>query len=458
MNMYDWDENLIKNALESVKTPDFDIVKGVEARMKSKKGIARRGIVLGFLAACFMVVTVAAAAYVSTGSDLLRTFFSGGTIYLEEHVQTPGEYVTDGRYVLTVEQTLATTHQALVIFSVEALTYDAIAVLNATCENGFSTFMGMDTIDFGPADRQTLAHNGSTVLFGGWSQHEIVERRTDTKRYFAIAASDMVNENGEDFFIRLNKMADAQKIIISMVTNIETHEFVLTCAIGEYAVLRLTPLGLTLERTVSGEGDILANMVSGLYFRTSDGEINTFNQLLRKDAIKLVEWSEYGNEYIRYEMVALFREITSMTELAGIILGNVEHDVNDTTLTTPFTPDSTIQQFMMQPYLMGHLWIPLEELCKQIGAYFRWDSEANTATVVYRNSTFVIEVDSSIIIRNGESIDLLSDDTTFMSQDSGVIVSSRLFDLMGIGVTAINQFDEYWNARPLSEWMWIVMP
>jgi len=460
MKKLDRDEMLIKNALENVCTPDFDIVEGVEERMKMKpiKGIARKGILMGFLAACFMVVTVAAATYVNTGSDFLRTFFAGDTAYLEEHVQTSGEYVTDGRYVLTLEQSLATIHQALVIFSVEALTNDAIAELNAQCENGFYTFIGMDTTSFGPVSRLSPFHANCTVQFGGWSQREITERRTETKRYFAIAVDSMVNEEGVDFFIRLNKMTNPQEIIIPMSTSIDTHEFTLNCATGEAAILRFTPLGLTLERTVSSEGDLFANIISGLHFRMLNGEVYTFSQLLRINSVGQIDFGSYDREYDRRKLTATFREITSMSEFASIILDNVEHNIH-TGQTSLFARHAAIEQFVMQPYIYGHMWIPLEELSQNIGADFRWDSNINTATIVYRNSTFVLEVNSTIILINGMVYDLQHDeDMTFMSEDGRVIASSRLFDLMGIGVVAINQFDDNWNVRPVSEWQWIVMP
>jgi len=382
--------------------------------------------------------TTSVFAYVNVGSDFLRHFFTGDTAYLEPFVQTSGEYAADDGFVLTVEQTLVTAQQALVIFSVEALTDEAAAALHA------DTFMGMDTFDFGPAG------NGN-AHFGGWMIRDLTERNTDTKRYFAITVSDMSNENEVDFFIRLNKMTDAQKIIIPMQTNIETYAFVLACASGEDAVLQFTPLGISLERTVDTNGDMTLGAIGGLYFRMADGEIATFNQLLRKHGI----WSMSDG---RVELTAMFREIVSISEFAAIILDGVEYSIADTSITAPFVPDPTTQPFELQPYLRGHLWIPLEELSKHIGASFSRDAAANTATVEYRGQTFEIVADSTIIVRNGEIIDFDDEmDATFVSEDGRLMVSSRLFDLMGLGVVAVN-FDDDWNLLPLYEWMWIVIP
>ena len=461
MKNIDWDETIIKNALKSVHTPDFDIVKGVKERMNMKpnKRIARKGIVMGFLAACFMVVTVA-AAYVSTGSDLLQTFFAGDTSYLEEHVQTSGEYVTDGRYVLTLEQSLTTVHQALVIFTAEALTNDAIAELNATNAHGAYTFMGMDTFSFGPVSWLSPddAVDCTVIFSGGWGIHELTDRRTPTSRTFALAVDSMVNEDGADFFLRLNKMTDPEVIIIPMSADIGIHEYILNCATGEDAILRFTPLGLTLERTMSRQSDTLTGIISGLYFRMSSGEVYTFNQLLRFNSVGSVYFTGYQSDYDRNKLVATFREIASVAQFSAIILDNVEHNLL-TGETTPYTPDPALHQFILQPYLYGHLRIPLAEFAGLIGAGFYWDSAANTATIMYRNSTFVLEVGSAVILVNGEAYDMRGEeDATLMSECGQVIASSRLFDLMGIGVVATNQFDDDWNPLPLYDWQWVVMP
>ena len=57
---YDRDELLIKNALNSVITPDFDILTGVEEKMK-KRGSGRKAVVLSLVAVLVLATTVLAA-------------------------------------------------------------------------------------------------------------------------------------------------------------------------------------------------------------------------------------------------------------------------------------------------------------------------------------------------------------------------------------------------------------
>ena len=413
-------------------------------------------IKMAFVAAVVMAfgaTTVFAAVNINSG--FLRVFFSGDTSYLDEFVQTPMQSTTDGRFVLTVEQTLITENQALIVYSVEALTDDALSKLNATNEQGISNFMGIDTISFGPIREM---HEGGRLHFGGWSVARLEERNTETKHYFAITVTDITNEDGVDFFIRLNKMTDPQNIVISMQTNIAAHEIVLNCASGDDAILRITPVGIILERTIRTDGDILANMKDGLFFRRSNGEINTFSQLLTGHSMSLISETRSDSGWLRYEKSALFREIMSISEFASIILDGLEHDINDTSITQPFVLDQTLQQFELQPYYRGHLWVPLEELLERIGAVLYWDNE--TATVEYRNSTFEVTIGSTVVVRNGEAFDFYDEfvcEAAFISEDGRIIAQSRLLDLMGINIIPIATDDD-WNFLPVSEWAWTVIP
>ena len=464
--MLDRDETRIKGALGKFSHMAVDtaqLERKIKQSMRDRSKYAPRRKAGVFVAASIMLMLfVAGSVYATAGnnSNFLRTFFRGHTHSFEEFVQAPGTSAADERYVLTVEQTLVTAHQALIIYSVEALTDDAIAELNATDAHGFCTFMGMDTIDFGPVNRQANINNGGRLMFGGWSTMHLDERRTETKRYFAITVTNMLNEDAEDFFIRLNKMADPQKVIISMRANIAAHEFVLACSSGDNAVLRFTPLGINLERTISTSGDLQLNIIDGLFFRKACGEVNSFSQLLIKYGITLVEFPEEPGGYLRYEMSALFREIMSVSEFASIILDGVEYDINDLSVTKPFVIDQTMQPFELQPYYRGHLWVPIEELCQIVGADFYWNREENYAIVEYRNSSFVLRAGSTIILKNGDTIDFFNEfdcDATFVSDDGRLIVSSRLLDLMGIGIVPMNM-DANGNILPVRDWVWTIIP
>ncbi|MCL2391906.1 MAG: copper amine oxidase N-terminal domain-containing protein [Oscillospiraceae bacterium] len=398
------------------------------------------------LVAALVAALGASSVFAAVNSDFLRTFFTGDTSYLDGFVQTPRQSVTDERFTLTLEQVLATTHQAFIIYSVEALTDETRAMLNAEDERGFSTFIGMDTISFGVVDPESAGISGN-------SHREIRERRTDNKRYFALSA-DILNEDEADFFIRLNKMTEPQNIVISMTSNVETRGLVL----GDEAVLQITPLGIAIERRNDhAHTDLLLNVIDGLFFRMSNGEIVTYSQLVAHGFSSITPDEENSSLKLR----ALFREIVRISDIESVILGDTEFNFHDTSITTAFTPDSAIKPFELVPYFKDHLRMPLRELTANIGATLRWDNEATAAVVEYRNSTFVIAVDSTIIVRDGEAIDFydaFNDDRSLISSDGRLVVSHRLLDLMGINTVVPNMFNEDFSFNEVENWVWIVIP
>ena len=408
------------------------------------------------LVAALIVILGASTVFATINSNLLANFFAGDPSQLAEHVQTPSQSVTDGRYILTLEQVLMTTHQAFVLYSVEALTDDAIAELTDTCANGFSNFIGIDTISFGPVDR-------NDAWISGLIQREIVEKRTDTKRYFAISA-DIVNENEADFFIRLNVMNDPEKIIIPMATNIETRELVL----GDKAVVNINPLGIVIERPYNNVHDeFTLDAIAGIFFRMSDGEIKTFSQLTQEGRAIMSVFEEYKvGEYYHHEKVALettvlFREIMMLDRFRSIIINDTEFDFANPTKTSAFTPDEKLLHFELVPYYRDVMRVPIEELSERIGATLVWNNSADIATVTYRGSVFVIEADSTVITKNGQPIDFYIpelDESAFISDDGRLMVSARILDLMGLGVVTTNVWAEDWYANPVSEWGWIILP
>ena len=426
-------ENIKKRVNDELNTSPY------ERKIYMKHKVKRTVLVAAIIA---LLGASTVFATVNLNAEFLKAFFTGDTSSLAEFVQTPMESVTDGRFTLALDGVLATKDNALVIFSIEALTDETVAILNEEDEDGNSTFWGMDTISFGPAVAQT-------ARLYGFSQREIRERRTDTKRYFTIAA-EITNENGADFRIRLNKMAESKDIIIQMDVNVETKELVL----GDEAVVQITPLGITMNRRFdSGYG---LNVFHGLFFRMSDGEIKTASEIISPYLATSMD-EESGKIVIR----ALLRQIVNLSEFESIMLGDTEFNFNDTSITKPFTPDIYIQPFELVPYFRDHLRVPIEEVCKNVGATFRWGDGANYAVIEYRNSTFVIEVDSTVIVKNGERIDFYNEfanESSFISSDGRLVVSHRLLDLMGINTVVSNMFNEDFSFNEVKNWIWLVIP
>jgi len=86
---YDQDELLILNALNSVHTPEFDILEGVEAKM-TKKGLLKKGMVAAIVAISLISTTAVAAQFIGS-FDRLQGIIGQN----EADLLTPIEIATD---------------------------------------------------------------------------------------------------------------------------------------------------------------------------------------------------------------------------------------------------------------------------------------------------------------------------------------------------------------------------
>lgn len=420
----------------------------LNADLEERKNYMKQKFIKTALIAVTIGLIGTSTVLAATNSNFLKTFFEGDTSYLEEYVQTPNKSVTDEKFTLTLENVLTTKYQCFVVYSVEALTAESQAELNAKDEFGYDTFIDMDTISFGPVIWDDV------TTFSGFDQKEVKERRTDNKRFFAITCVDMVNENEEDFYIALNRMTNPEKIIIPMKSNIETTELVLVDQNNKDYVIQINSLGMVLERAVESFESFY---ITGVYFRMADDKIKTFSQLLE---FKSGE-SNLDEENYRFRTKALFREVMALSEFKSIIIDGVEYDINDTSKTKPFTPEKNIQPFEIKPYYKEHLWMPLREMCENIGAEIEWNNETNSATVKYRDSVYVITNESTVIIKDGEKIDIydeLNDQKTFIDESGRLIVSGRILNYMRIEVEFVNQIDENGNDTDIRDLIWLLIP
>lgn len=348
-----------------------------------------------FLKTAAIIATIAVltttTAFAAINIDLLKTFFTGDSSSMQGFVKTPKQSVTDGRFILTLEQVLASKYQVLVIYSVEGLTDDAVKELMS------DKFVDMDTISFG-------SENGNNP--SGFSSRELLDKRTAAKRYWTIESAGILNTDEADFFIRLNKMENAQKIIIPMKFNVETMEFSFAGQPYGDAIIKYSPLGITLEKGIKTNSKHSFTNYTGVFFRMKNGEIKTFNELLDlKDCVNVS--LKDGAEYQRYEYHALFREINKISDFKSIIIDNIEYDIKDTSPKKQAQIDEHLYPFDikpvykdLRPVYQGVLWLPVYEFSEKIGADYKWDNKSRTATIEYRGSTYVITEGSGVVLKD----------------------------------------------------------
>ena len=157
MNNLDRDEILIKDALSSVRTRNFDILRQVEPRMVSKKPavnkgayIAQKGLSIGVFAACFIVVCIAAIAVMqfmapfnriayiipeeSTDTIIMETVISE-TVITEEEITEPLAPVTCPYYTGDTEPVTCEINIEVVAINVYDNTVDVYFTIEDLVSN-----------------------------------------------------------------------------------------------------------------------------------------------------------------------------------------------------------------------------------------------------------------------------------------------------------------------------------
>lgn len=409
--------------------------------LEERKSYMRQRFLKTVVTIAVITVLTTTTAFAALNIDLLRTFFTGDTSFLEDFVKTPQQSVTDGRFTLTLEQVIASKYQVLVIYSVEGLTDDAIRELMS------DGFVDIDTISFGPDNRK------NTEKFDGFESWELAEKRTTVKRYWAVESSDVLNTNESDFFIRLNKMKNPQKIIVPMKCNVETKELVFAGQPYGKAMIKFSPLGIIYEKGISDMKELPFH--TDVFFRQKSGEIKTFNELLELKgggAVNFNEDAEKDAEYHRYEYNALFREIHDLSEFRSVIIGNIEYDIKNTSKTKPVKIDKHLYPFELKPAYKDVLWLPVNEFSQKIGADYKWDDKSRSATIKYRGSKYVITDGSDVVIKDGNEIKL--EEKPFVL-DGKLVAPGYILDEAFHMTIDVKKNDSQTDVK---DWVWIITP
>lgn len=408
------DTKKIKNKVNTLLNMDLE-----ERKIYMKQKLIKAIVIVAAI-----TVLGATTVFAAINSDWLKEFFQGDTSAVQNNIKTPKQSVSDGRFTLTLEQVLASKYQVLVIYSVEGLTPDAVSELMS---DGFEN---INKLSFRPEDRQAKC--------GGYLEKEIKEKRTSSKRYWALSSASISNENEEDFYLRLRAIKPAKKISVPMKCNIETLELTLKNSSYGDTEIKMTPLGVVLETIVNKtEG------FTNTFFRMKNGEIKTFNELLECNGV------HYEGKKAEYR--ALFRSIMNFSDFKSVIVDNIEYDMKDTTKTKTVEIDKTLYPFEIKLVKKGtDYYIPVKEFCNKIGAAMEWDEAAKALTITYRNSKYTIIDGSNFILKDGKRI--LSKEEVFFFD--GVLVASLNFIDMDVRFP----LEMIHKNIPEKDWTWTITP
>lgn len=380
----------------------------------------------------FKTVTIAAVivllsitsvfAAVDFNFDVFGEFFRGDTSHIQSTVQTPREQVSDRRFTLALEEVLTDNRYIFMVYSVEALTGDALEEL-----------MGGDELIYDNAFRYNISVSPSPGIITetGVSHpqyaRELIDRRTETARYWAYY-DEMEDVNAEPMTLRLKTEGSDLIITVPTDTTIESKELTLMGQPYGDTYVRLSPLGITLIKGVkSGSPTLFADV----FFRMSDGEIKTFNQLkmLMSPACYVMyagDLPERVSEYMSYQFGARFHDVIPLSDFKSIIVGNTEYNINDPTKTSEVTLDEKLYPFDVMAFLPERgqgSFLPVKDVCDGLGAEMSWDGV--TLTISYCGSTSEMKFDSRTYEKDGQVMAyqlhesfynmLVHEDTLFMN-------------------------------------------
>ncbi|MCL2839655.1 MAG: hypothetical protein FWE05_02690 [Defluviitaleaceae bacterium] len=160
-NRYDQDEMLILNALKSVQTQDFNMMKEIEEKMKKTKRPIKKGVILAIAAVLLLGTTAFATQYLG-GFDRLRDIV--GETYAEN--LTPIEIATDDADQEIIYDGIRVE---LVAVNVEGNAVDVYFTLEDTTGNRLSNGFRVEntlvpTDDDFPMDAWTGSYRGTEVI------------------------------------------------------------------------------------------------------------------------------------------------------------------------------------------------------------------------------------------------------------------------------------------------------
>lgn len=404
----------------------------------------------------FKTVTIAAAivllsitsvfAAMSFNFDVFGEFFRGDTSHIRSTVQTPREQVSDKRFTLTLEEVLTDNRYIFMVYSVEALTDDALKEL-----------MGGDELIYDNAFSYNISVSPSPGIITGTGvgypryARELVDRRTETVRYWAYY-DEMEDVNAEPMTLRLETEDGDLIITVPTDTAIESKELTLMGQPYGDTYVRLSPLGITLKKGVKSGSPTL---FTDVFFRMSNGEVKTFNQLkmFMSPASYVMNAGDLPgrvSDYTSYQFGARFHDVIPLSDFKSIIVGNTEYDINDPTKTSEATLNEKLYSFNVMAFLPVRgqgSFLPVKDVCDGLGAEMSWDGA--TLTVSYRGSTYEMTFDSRTYEKDGQVmayqlhessyIMLVHEDTLFMN-DTAIQV------ILGIG-----GYQDYNSAEYIKE-------
>lgn len=400
---------------ENPQAPQLD-AKRIMAKINEKaKGLPserkwkRRPVKL-CLAATILICLGSITAFAAVNSDWLDRFFRGDIGSLEAQVKEIGEFVSNDDYRLTLDQVLVDPYNFMIVGSLEALS-----------ENG-EKHMNDPEDRYGWLDAVQLSPVADSTKLASYVKGPLEKRSNGTaenKRYFIIRGDAMGNpQEAELRLYLLGKEGQGQQSIsVPMDISVETAKVGIDGQGVQDGVayrvdyLDFSSIGMrTVVERASSPAEGVEVPRPEMIFRMKDGSLWSQSQLMRRYGGDSVEPVPQGGGAVRIVENHLFREPVDLKEFQAVIVNGREYSMNGTGESKAVSVDQSYHHFAISPVVVNGAYggIPVEELCRKLGAELDWNKKSGEVNIRYREIELKCTLGSEAVIRNGAEIGPIS--------------------------------------------------
>lgn len=404
-----------------------------------KKPRYKKKATIAIILAAALCITTAIAANSSWLTHYI--FDDKAPDNISSEVEDINKSISDGEYVVTLEQALFGETTSYFIVSIEALTDEAFEKM----ENNPGGFGGF-TFDLG----LTFKYDGQ--VSEGFSSRDLPELDNGRKKYTAIEYT-AENPKNSDLLVYPN-IVDKPNLYmrIPIKNSIKALDFEINqkisnavldsslCDAGKNSIedittdltirkFSLSPFDFTLEykpkNKISSIGPV--NLIA---FIMNDGSIHGQSEFLQHNMSKTIGSYE--------QCIFEFKNIIEFDNIKAVIIDKTVYPLDK---SKPYTLDKDI---LFEPFISDDIYLTvsgfvpsIQEVCEKTGANFSLDEKAQTVTVTYNGKTTTLNIGTTTIkfpnsILETEVITEIVDEN---------IICSNLDDILGIEFVGIN-FDE----------------
>ncbi len=335
------------------------------------------------------MAAVCLTAFPSSAADVLQGFFNGRTNLLVPYTTGKTKTVSDGRLAVTVEQALVSKEQAIIVFSLQ--------IYDNTKADWLSELMPYNL------GVECKLKGGGTI--SSFNIFDIPDLDNFYIRHWAVVAAGVNNSQLEpmEFSLGIIDLPESERTIeIEAKAELETLQFKLST---EGCRVAVNPIGIRAILPLPADGLVPSSLNPGIYFRMSDGQIKSYNQLFSKCRTE----GKVDASGQRYEIGAIPKEPMLLSDFKSVIVDGVEYDKYGSISEAEIPENLMRQTFTLSycQYTQSRDDLDVADLFTRLGAKMSWGPNKRYFSVEYNGIEAKIYVGGKrVILGDGSHVDL----------------------------------------------------